>query len=113
MDGRLAWLASEEAETLDPIERAAVFHHEFTRIHPFRDGNGRTARALMTLMMRREGFEYEVLVLQRLMDDDREAYIAALRRADAGDLTEWIVYLAQAIHHALIETERLKRTGPR
>jgi len=82
-----------------------------TLIHPFRDGNGRTARALMTLMLRREGFEYEALVLQRLLDEDREAYIAALRRADAGDLTEWIVYLAQAIRQALIETERLKQLG--
>ena len=89
-----------------------MFHHEFTRIHPFRDGNGRTARALMTLLLRREGFEYEVLVLQRLLDEDREAYIAALRRADAGDLTEWIVYLAQAIRHALIETQRAKQIGP-
>jgi Fic family protein len=88
-----------------------VFHHEFTLIHPFRDGNGRTARALMTLMLRREGFEYEILVLQRLLDEDREAYIAALRRADAGDLTEWIVYLGQAIRQALLETQRLKQLG--
>jgi Fic family protein len=65
----------------------------------------------MTLLLRREGFEYEVLVLQRLLDEDREAYIAALRRADAGDLTKWIVYLAQAIRQALIETERLKQLG--
>jgi fido (protein-threonine AMPylation protein) len=111
LDSLLAWLASEEAETLDPLERAAVFHHEFTRIHPFRDGNGRTARALMTLMLRCEGFEYEVLVLQRLLDEDREGYIGALRRADAGDLTEWLIYLAQAIRHALIETQRLKQLG--
>jgi Fic family protein len=88
-----------------------VFHHEFTLIHPFRDGNGRTARALMTLMLRREGFEYEILVLQRLLDEDREAYIAALRRADAGDLTEWIVYLGQAIRQALLETQRLTQLG--
>jgi Fic family protein len=44
LDGLLAWLASEEADTLDPIERAAVFHHEFTRIHPFRDARSVAAR---------------------------------------------------------------------
>jgi Fic family protein len=108
LNGLLAWLSSDKAEALDPIERAAVFHHEFARIHPFRDGNGRTARALMTLMLRREGFEYEVLVLQRLLDVDRESYIGALRKADAGDLTEWVIYLVQVIRRSLIETQGLK-----
>jgi fido (protein-threonine AMPylation protein) len=103
----LAWLHSDEALALDPIERAAVFHHEFVRIHPFRDGNGRTARALMTLMLRREGFEYEVLILQRLLDEDREGYIRVLRQADAGDLTDWVVYLAQAIRRALFIAQEL------
>lgn len=108
LDGLLKWLASREAQMLDPVERAAVFHHGFTSIHPFRDGNGRTARALMTLILRREGFDCEVLVLQRLFDEDREAYIKALRQGDAGDLTTWIVYLAQALRRALIETRQLK-----
>jgi fido (protein-threonine AMPylation protein) len=104
LDGLLGWLNSEDAESLDPVERAAVFHHEFTRIHPFRDGNGRTARALMTLILRREGFAYEVLVLQRLLDENRVAYIKALRTADEGDLTDWIVFLAQMLRKAIIET---------
>ncbi len=36
LDGLLVWLASDEAQMLDPVEQAAIFHHEFTRIHPFR-----------------------------------------------------------------------------
>jgi fido (protein-threonine AMPylation protein) len=111
IDGLLAWLASDEAPMLDPIEQAAIFHHEFTRIHPFRDGNGRTARALMTLILRRAGFDYEILVAQRLFDENRVDYIAALRSADAGDLTAWIVYLAQTIRAALIETQRLRQSS--
>jgi fido (protein-threonine AMPylation protein) len=86
LDGLLAWFNGDEADALDPIERAAVFHHEFTRIHPFRDGNGRTARAFMTLMLRRAGFTYEVLILQRLLDENRAAYISALRASNEGDL---------------------------
>jgi fido (protein-threonine AMPylation protein) len=109
LNSLLKWINSTEAQVLDPIERAAVFHHEFTRIHPFRDGNGRTARALMTLILRREGFEYEVLVLQKILDEDRDRYIAALHSADMGNLTEWIVYLARSIRDALIETRRLKQ----
>lgn len=58
----------------------------------------------MTLILRREGFAYEVLVLQRLLDENRVAYIKALRTADEGDLTDWIVFLAQMLRKAIIET---------
>ena len=62
----------------------------------------------MTLVLRREGFEYEVLVLQRLLDENRSAYINALHTADEGDLTEWVMFLAKALHDAVVETARLK-----
>ncbi len=109
LDSLLEWLGSDEAMELDPVERASIFHHEFVRIHPFRDGNGRTARALTTLVLRREGYEYEVLVLQRLLDEKRTAYINTLRAADGGDLTGWIAFLTQMLRDAMLETERLKR----
>lgn len=107
LDDLLGWYYSPDAQALTAIERAAIFHHEFTRIHPFRDGNGRTARALMTLILRREGFDYEVLVLQRILDEHRTEYIKALRTADEGDLTQWIVFLVDALHAALLETAQL------
>jgi fido (protein-threonine AMPylation protein) len=107
LDDLLEWVHSTEAQALTAVERAAIFHHEFTRIHPFRDGNGRTARALMTLMLRREGFDYEVLVLQRLFDESRKEYINALRRADEGDLTPWVEFLVETLQAAMLETARL------
>jgi fido (protein-threonine AMPylation protein) len=107
LDELLRWIHSDDAQNFTPIERAAIFHHEFTRIHPFRDGNGRTARALMTLMLCREGFEYEVLILQKLLDERRNAYIHALRTADNGDLTEWILFFAHALRDALYASEQL------
>jgi len=60
---------------LDPIERAALFHNGFDRSRPFRNGNGRMARARMTRLLRRDGFEYEMPVLKRLLDEDRAGYI--------------------------------------
>ena len=105
----LEWVDSNAFQHLDPIERAAVFHHEFTRIHPFRDGNGRTLRALMTLILARAGFGYELLMLQQVLDEDRQNYIQALRLADAGDLTAWVEYLAWAVVEALRRTLALKR----
>jgi Fic family protein len=107
LDTLLAWLHSTEAELEDPVIRAAIFQQQFTRIPPFRDGNGRTARALMTLMLRRDGFEFELLVLQRLLDERREGYLAALRQADEGDLTSWLDFLTQTLLDALDESSNL------
>jgi Fic family protein len=41
------WLYSEEAQVMHPIDRASTFHCRLLRIHPFFDGNGRTARTAM------------------------------------------------------------------
>jgi Fic family protein len=49
MDSLLAWLAEYSQE--DPVIVSAWFHHRFTQIHPYQDGNGRVARALTTLVL--------------------------------------------------------------
>lgn len=76
----IAWLNSTDSEAISSTVRAAVFHHEFTRLQPFRDGNGRTARAIMTLILRRVNFGFESLVLQQIVDESRTAYILACAR---------------------------------
>lgn len=48
----LSW----KADSLNPIELAAWTHAEFVRIHPFRDGNGRTSRLLMNYQLMASGF---------------------------------------------------------
>ena len=47
----LEWLNSEEAFDLMPAMQAGIAHYELARIHPFVDGNGRTARALTTFIL--------------------------------------------------------------
>jgi Fic family protein len=60
---------------------AAWLHHRFAVIHPFTDGNGRVARCLATLVFLK--MHWLPLVVTRY---DRDSYITALRKADAGDL---------------------------
>jgi fido (protein-threonine AMPylation protein) len=64
----------------NPIERVAAAHAEFERIHPFLDGNGRTGRLLMNLVLVRFGYPPAIIYIR-----DRNRYLNALRRADGGE----------------------------
>ena len=76
------WVASlsriSTAES--PIESLAAAHCEFERIHPFLDGNGRTGRLLLNLVLVRMG--YPPVIIYK---PDRTKYLRSLRRADEGD----------------------------
>lgn len=69
--------------------QAAWFHHRFTQIHPFQDGNGRVARAIASLLLVRNGLF--PLVVTR---DDKPAYIGALEVADNGNLKPLVDFIA-------------------
>ena len=51
MDDLVSWANSNEFKSMDPILRAAIFHAKFIKIHPFRDGNGRTGRMILNYML--------------------------------------------------------------
>ncbi len=57
MENLIEWLNSEEAFELHPVIVAGISHYELVRIHPFGDGNGRTARALATLILYMREFD--------------------------------------------------------
>lgn len=64
-------------KTLAVISVAAWVQHRITWIHPFRDGNGRTARFLTDLILQRFGF-YSISIKVT----DKERYLSALSQAD-------------------------------
>lgn len=64
---------------LNPVELAAAVHYELVTIHPFVDGNGRTARLLMNLILMMHGYP-PAIIRKR----DRLAYIDALEKAQLG-----------------------------
>jgi Fic family protein len=76
-----AWLAVAAGRHAPPVI-AALAHLELVAIHPFNDGNGRTARALARLILVRDGYALGGLVsLDAQLDLDRPAYFEAIRNA--------------------------------
>ncbi|MFT5703313.1 MAG: Fic family protein [Rickettsiales bacterium] len=83
-------------ENFNPIILAAKFHHDFILIHPFDDGNGRTARILMNFILMQFGFPPAII-----KTGDKENYFAALRQADGDDLEPFIQYIAENVVQSL------------
>ncbi|MCL2316862.1 MAG: Fic family protein [Actinomycetia bacterium] len=69
----------------------AACHAEFERIHPFLDGNGRTGRLLLNLIMARIGWPPVVILTSQ-----RRRYLGALASADAGDVGSLAEMIARA-----------------
>ena len=107
--GLAAWLDSAASAALMPVLEAGVAHYELVRIHPFVDGNGRTARALATLVLCRRGFDTKrFFALDEYYNQDRSSYYEALRSVDprTRDLTEWLEYFVQGIAVEMTRVER-------
>lgn len=75
---------------VEPILLATEFHYKFICIHPFDDGNGRTARLIMNFILMR--FGYPPVIIKT---GDKEAYFNVLRLADVGNLEPFVAYIAQ------------------
>jgi prophage maintenance system killer protein len=96
MTNLLEWVDSYSEE--DPVILACWLHHRFTQIHPYQDGNGRTARALTTMVLLRA--ELLPLVIDR---DLRVEYIEALESADFGEMAPLAGIFARLERTAILQ----------
>lgn len=67
------------SKKMHPLERAAIFHGRFEKIHPFEDGNGRVGRFLINVILVNNG--YPPLIIRKT---SRAAYLSALAAFDSG-----------------------------
>lgn len=91
----MEWFEENKGK-LHPVELAALFHHKLVYIHPFFDGNGRTSRLVMNLLLMSKGYPL-VIVLK----NDRRIYYKALQKADVGDYKSFVNFIAQAVERTL------------
>ncbi len=97
MGDLIAWLRDACARgERHVVEIAARFHHEFTAIHPFDDGNGRMSRLLMNLILMEAGYPPVVI-----RTGERDRYIFALSRADQGDAENFTLFIADHLTEAM------------
>lgn len=81
---------------INPILIAAEFHYRFIRIHPFDDGNGRTARILMNFILMQ--FQFPPVIIKT---EEKNKYFFALRQADSGLIEAFVNYIADNLVNSL------------
>ncbi len=97
---RLTREAAASFREHDPLIRALALHYHFAAMHPFADGNGRTARALEALMLRRAGLKDALFVpMSNYYYGNKNAYLAALAqtRERGHDLTPFLNFALKGI----------------
>jgi Fic family protein len=93
MTDLVAWLNADTG--INTVLVSGIAQFQLVHIHPFIDGNGRTARLLATLVMYRGNYDFKRLfTLSEFYDRDRSAYYAALQtvRGHNMDMTGWLEY---------------------
>jgi Fic family protein len=92
-------------DDMAPVLKACIVHFYFVYVHPFVDGNGRTARALSYMLLLQSGYDFfRYFSISSIIADERTKYYNAIKDVedDAGDMTYFINYytgmLSRAIH---------------
>jgi Fic family protein len=101
-------------DSLPAVAQAAIAHAQFETIHPFVDGNGRTGRALIHLVLRRRGLARRVLVpVSLILATQAQSYIegltaaryrgSAMSRAAHEGINLWVARFAAACSRAVAD----------
>ncbi len=82
----------------EPIQMAAIIHQKFVDIHPFIDGNGRTARLLMNLYLMRNGYPPTII-----LKTERKKYIRTIiQNQGEQNPVPFINFIAKAVERSLV-----------
>ncbi len=111
MSDLVAWIMLEKE--INAVFVSGIAQFQLVHIHPFLDGNGRTARLLSTLCLYRAGYDFKRLfTISQYYDRDRPAYYRAIQgvREHDMDMTGWMEYFVEGLATQMREvTQRGER----
>lgn len=103
----LEWINTDHQ--IDPVLKAGVAHLWFVTIHPFDDGNGRTARTIADMFLARaDEIPHRFYSMSAEIRRQRKQYYEILEKTQKGglDITLWLQWFLDCLEAALLETEK-------
>ena len=107
MDIFLNWL--NEKTQMDLVLKAAISHFWFVTIHPFDDGNGRLARAIMDMLLARsEGSKIRFYSMSNQIFKEHKHYNEIIEKTQKGtnDITTYLLWFLDCFERALLASEK-------
>ena len=101
MDNLFNWM-NEVKEKVNPLILSSIFHYEFVFIHPFSDGNGRTARLWQTAILAHWKELFKYIPIESIIRKHQEEYYTAIQNCNnAGNSNEFIEFMLKVINEAV------------
>jgi Fic family protein len=104
MNELIRWINQEQK--INPILVSGIAQFQLVHIHPFLDGNGRSARLLSTLCLYRKGYDFKQLfTISEYYDRNRSDYYKAIQSVRENDMemTEWLNYFSNGLAEQMQE----------
>lgn len=101
------------AKNIDFILKAAVAHFWFVTIHPFEDGNGRIARAIVDMCLSRaDGVAERFYSMSSSIEHVREDHYVVLETCQKGelDITQWVIWFLDCLLQAIDGADKIVNT---
>jgi len=107
----IAWINKSEKDEINPVIVAGIAHLELAAIHPFSDGNGRTARAMATLILYKRGYDFrQLFALEDYYNKDLPSYYEAINTGKSYDKrkidsTAWLEYFIEGFREEIMNVK--------
>lgn len=106
MDNLFNWM-NEVKDTINPLILSSVFHYEFVFIHPFSDGNGRTARIWQTAILSHWEKAFTYLPIDSMIKKNQNEYYKVIDNCNkSGNSTEFIEFMLKMIDDTIDEATK-------
>jgi len=108
----IEWVnAKDDIHFIHPVIKASFIHFYFVYIHPFFDGNGRTARALFYYFLIKNGYEFfKYFSISAVVQKTKIQYYKAIKNTEDNDadMTYFLLYMSETIQESIqLVTERI------